>query len=252
MKKILALVSAFLLLPAFLLFVNAQKKTMTLTSRSKEAINRTQIGILHLLNIENAQAYEEFRQALELDKNFTLPLVFMANLSIGEAQKTYADLAIKSAEGKSAGEKLLATTVAPENIQGLNSETWKKLYALFPDDDLAGYYYVTYRESRKETFEAAKEYISKFPGKAWMYNTIAYYYMNDLKDFEMAKENFTKYILLYPEGCNPYDSMGEYYLNVGDYENSEKYYNMALEKYPFNISSLDKLKEIKELKKKNR
>jgi hypothetical protein len=44
--------------------------------------------------------------------------------------------------------------------------------------------------------------------------------------------------------------MGEYYFMVGDMENSEKYYNMALEKYPFNISSIDKLKEIKTMKEK--
>ena len=222
---------------------------MTWTTSSKEAISRTQKGIIHLVNIESAQAYADFKVALELDKNFTVPLVFLANLSVGEAQKTYAQRAIKSAVGKSPGEKLLATTVAPENIRGTNIETWKKLYDMFPDDNVAGYYNVVYRETRKESFKEARAYITKFPDKPWMYNIIAYYYMNDEKDFELAKANFTRYLLLYPEGCNPYDSMGDYYYAVKDYENAEKYYNMALEKYPFNSSTIDKLKEMKDSKK---
>ncbi|MEI9911396.1 MAG: hypothetical protein WDO71_18100 [Bacteroidota bacterium] len=32
--------------------------------------------------------------------------------------------------------------------------------------------------------------------------------------------------------------------------NSEKYYNLSLEKYPFNASAIDKLKEIKASKEK--
>jgi hypothetical protein len=41
-----------------------------------------------------------------------------------------------------------------------------------------------------------------------------------------------------------------YYFITGDMENAEKYYRLALEKYPFNSSSIEKLNEIKMAKSK--
>jgi Tfp pilus assembly protein PilF len=55
---------------------------------------------------------------------------------------------------------------------------------------------------------------------------------------------------MYPQGYNPYDSMGEYYLTIGDMENAEKYYTLALEKAPFNHSSLAAMENIEQAKKK--
>lgn len=49
---------------------------------------------------------------------------------------------------------------------------------------------------------------------------------------------------MYRDGCNSYDSMGEFYLNTGDKAHAKKYYTLALEKYPFNISSVEVLKKI--------
>ena len=75
-------------------------------------------------------------------------------------------------------------------------------------------------------------------------------YLQVKKDNATAKQHFEKYIELYPTGCNPYDSFGEFYFITGDMDNAEKYYQLALEKYPFNTSSIEKLKEIKIAKSK--
>ena len=74
--------------------------------------------------------------------------------------------------------------------------------------------------------------------------------MQNKKDNAKAKENFDRYISMYPEGSNPYDSMGEYYLNIGDTANSEKYYRMSLEKYPFTVSSVNAVQKFDDNKKK--
>ena len=66
----------------------------------------------------------------------------------------------------------------------------------------------------------------------------------------MAKQNFEKYISLYPNGSNPYDSMGEFYLITGDTANARKYYNMSLEKYPFSNSSVNAIQKMNDDKKK--
>ena len=39
-----------------------------------------------------------------------------------------------------------------------------------------------------------------------------------VRDKEKAKSLFEEYIELYPNGYNPYDSMGEFYYNEGDLE----------------------------------
>jgi tetratricopeptide (TPR) repeat protein len=121
---------------------------------------------------------------------------------------------------------------------------------MFPDGAMIGDFYVQTRATADERFSAAQDYIKKFPKEAAMYNTIAYYYMQDKKDNEMAKQNFEKYISLYPEGSNPYDSMGEFYVNTGDTANARKYYNKSLEKYPFSTSSVNALQKMADDKKK--
>ncbi len=250
MKKYFLLILTFLIMPAFYMLVQAQNKTMTWTTKSEEARKLAGQGADHMMNIEFAQAYNYFQASLKLDPNFTIPLVFMTNLTNGEVQKSYAMRALKSTAGKTEGEKLFATLVEKDATAETRRAIWEKLYKMFPDGGMIGTYYVFTRATPDEQFSAAEEYIKKFPTKPWMYNIIAYYYLNQKKDNVKAKEYFEKYISMYPDGCNPYDSMGEYYFNIGDMENSERYYNMSLEKYPFNISSIDKLKEINDKKPK--
>ncbi len=229
-----------------------EQKKMTWTTKSDKAKEIASQGADHAMNIEFPQAYEDFKAALKLDPDFTVALVFMANLTRGETRKAYAEKAIKSAAKKTEGEKLFASLVAPGNTPESNREVWAKLHDMFPDGEMIGLNYVFTRATPDEQFTAAQDYLKKFPDEASIYNILAYLYIQEKKDTATAKTYFEKYIQLHPDGCNSYDSMGEYYFMVGDMENSEKYYNMALEKYPFNSSSIDKLKEIKNIKDKNK
>ena len=226
------------------------KKTMTWTTGSDAAKELANNGIHHFMNIEMEQAYRDLSDALKLDPDFTVALVFMTNLTKGESKKAFAERAIKSAGNKTEGEKLFASLADPNNKAEANRETWKKLHEMFPDGAMISSYYVVTRATPEERLAAAQEYIKKFPEVPSMYNTIAYYYMLDKKDNETAKKYFEKYIELYPDGANPYDSMAEFYLTNGDVENAEKYYTKALEKYPFFNSSLNALQKIADDKKK--
>ena len=123
-------------------------------------------------------------------------------------------------------------------------------WLMFPDGAMLGNIYVQTRATPEEQFAAAQDFIKKFPDQPSMYNTIGYYYMLNKKDNAMAKQNFEKYISMYPDGSNPYDSMGDFYLTTGDTTNSEKYYKLSLEKYPFTTSSLNALQKINDSKKK--
>ncbi|RXK62391.1 hypothetical protein ESA94_05115 [Lacibacter luteus] len=228
----------------------AQKKQMTWTSSSEQAKSYARKGASHMMNIEFAQAYHNFGLALEADSNFTVVLTLMSFLTNGETKKKFAERAIASAVGKTAGEQLFVKLATPGNKQADNQKTWADLYNMFPDGGFIGFYYVLTRPTPAEQFTAAEEYVKKFPESAPIHNILGYMYLQEKKDNEKAKQHFEKYIALYPDGCNPYDSFGEYYFILGDMDNAEKYYKMALEKYPFNTSSIEKMKEIATAKSK--
>lgn len=225
-------------------------KTMTWTTNSKAAKDLAVEGAWHLMNAEFPQAYTSLMAAVKLDPNFTVALAFLNNLTTGKTQKAYAKRAQKSAANKTSGEKLFATLADNKKTQDERRDIWAKLHKMFPDGAMIGDFYVQTRATAEERFTAAQDYIKKFPNQAAMYNTIAYYYVQDKKDNTMAKQNFEKYISLYPEGSNPYDSMGEFYLNTGDTANARKYYNISLEKYPFSNSSVNAIQKMADDKKK--
>lgn len=226
---------------------SVDKKTMTWTTKSAKASELCSEGVNLFFNIEFARAYEKMKAALELDPNHTVALVCMTNLTGGELRKKYMDRAAKSLDGKTAGEKLFASTVAEGTTPEKNRETFAKLHSMFPDGSMLAANYVFTRANPDEQFKACEDYLKKFPDKAWVYNIMAYYYMNQKKDMAKAKAYFEKYLAAYPEGYNPYDSMGEYYFENGDMENSKKYYRMSLERYPFNNSAINKLADIRSI-----
>lgn len=230
--------------------VGMSEGAMTWTSKSQQAKKLTAMGLAHVMNVEREQAWQEFQTAIENDPNFTAALAFLASLSQGETRKTFAKRAAESAQNKTEGEKLLASIVDEKSTPETNRETWSKLHVLYPNDRAIGHFYAITRATPDERFTAMDEYVKKYPEEAGMYNMLGYYYMNDKKDNATAKTFFEKYIQLHPDGPNPYDSMGEFYLNTGDMVNAEKYYKLALEKYPFMASSLEALQKIEDAKKK--
>ena len=230
---------------------NTNGKTMTWTTKSEAARKLAMEGAKHHRNVEYERAYEKFLEAIDQHSNFTIALVFLATMTRGQTKEMYAKKAMESAADKTEGEKLFASLANEKATPEANREVWTKLHDMFPDGAMIGYYYVITRATPQDRFDAAQKYMKQFPNEAAIYNDLGYYYMNEKKDFGTAKKYFEKYIQLYPEGSNPYDSMGEFYALTGDAANAEKYYTLALEKYPYTNSSLVALKKIEDDKKKN-
>ena len=242
MKRIILSMVTMLML-FFTTIISAQK--MTWTSTSDAAKEKAFSGAQHFINVEFPQAYQDFSEAVKLDPEFTVALVFMTNLTRGEVRKAYAEQAVKSAANKTEGEKMFASLVDPASTRASGTETIAKLHKMFPDGHVIDWFYIQSRPTAEERIAAAEEAIAKFPDVPAMYNMMGYVTMQDKKDDANAKAYFEKYIAMYPDGYNPYDSMGEYYLNVGDTTNSKKYYMMSLEKYPFNNSAINALQKIR-------
>jgi Tfp pilus assembly protein PilF len=246
MRKFLGSIMCLFIL---LLGIPGFSQKMTWTTKSKEAKDAAMSGAKHLMNAESAQAYNDFSTAVKLDPEFTIALVFMANLTRGETRRAYARTALASAQNKTDGEKLFASLADSGKSQESRRDIWAKLHTMYPDGAMIANFYVQTRSTPQDQLAAAEEYLKKFPDEPSGYNTMAYLSLQVKKDTAAAKPYFEKYIAMYPDGCNPYDSMGEFYLDTGDITNAEKYYRLALEKYPFNISSIEALQKINDAKK---
>jgi len=236
-----------LTLLAFLtLQVIAQDIKWTVNKKARPYVTK---GLGYIMNNENEMAYPEFQKAVMLDANNTVALYYLSTLTTGSVRNNYAQRAMLSLEGKTEGEKLFFTLLDTTLSQKETRDLYAKLHAMYPGSALFGGYYSFTRESDETKLVATQEMIRQFPDQGFAYNNLGYLYMNYKKDMRMAKQSFEKYIALYPGGCNAYDSMGEYYLNNDDYTNARKYYEMALEKYPFYTNSIIKLDEISKAEK---
>ena len=172
--------------------VSMSEESMAWTSKSKQAKKLTASGVQHFLNVEREQAYQDFKAALEIDPNFTLPLAFLANLSTGETRKAFAQRAMTSASNKTEGEALFASLADEKATPEARRDTWSKLHSMYKNDRVIGHFYVTSRATPEERFDAAMEYVKKYPNEPAMYNMLGYYYMIDKKDTAKANENFEK------------------------------------------------------------
>lgn len=250
MRKILPTIPVLILLLLIAFTSLGQRKSMPWTTNSEKARELALKGNEHFKNIEFALAYQYYKGAVELDQDFTNALVMLANLTTDESKKMYTGKALKSVTNKSEGEKLFASTIAPGNTPDGNRKTWSELHKMFPDGTLIGMLYVFSLQTPAEQFPVVESFIKKNPKDAAFYNLMGYIHLSHQKDTALAKTYFEKYIELYPDGYNPYDSMAEFYFITGDLANSEKYYKLTQEKYPFSINASDKLKDLKAAKDK--
>ncbi len=85
--------SIFCMLILFFTFPGISQK-MTWTTKSDAAKELAMKGGHHYMNAEFERSYPDFSEALQLDPDFTVALVFMANLTTGETRKSYAEKAL--------------------------------------------------------------------------------------------------------------------------------------------------------------
>jgi len=71
------------------------------------------------------------------------------------------------------------------------------------------------------------------------------YYLIGKERYEDAIEVFKLNVELFPESVNPYDSLGEAYMKMGDKKSAIVYYEKALEKNPEYPSAIAALKQLK-------
>ena len=211
MKNTLTLVAL-----CFTVMLNAQ--WIDNTSCNKTSALITNQAIEYAMNLEYMAAFGAANSALLLDKNcgcaqLTLAYISSSNPKWGSRAKKLKEISATklSAEEKAWYNYMLASS---EEQKALDTS----LVSQFPKSPL-----INYLTTSMQDFNSFKVFAEKFPlYSSSAYNMISYGYMNGSygKEDTVAAMEYVKMSQNIHDGPNSFDSMGEYYAAMGDYENA--------------------------------
>jgi predicted Zn-dependent protease len=176
-------------------------------------------------------------KAIEEDTCFFMPYynlatqeLFLGNLdSFREIASNALACEIKLSKGeqilKEALQKLYGNPKADVSELGI------RLVKLYPHDVeayLNHYLFLYIAGKNEESVISLKKALAVAENPAPVYNNLGYVYLS-LNKYEEAKNAFDKYIELEPDNPNPYDSKGDFFMAVKDYEKAYESYMKASE-----------------------
>ncbi len=223
----------------------------------------------HMYNIEYEKAVTFFEKALLYDPSLFGPHVVLAGLAPdgSEKQKMHMNKARENVVDKNETSKLFVSLLdLPRKsrfwplLGSGTHEKWAEMREMEPKGKLIHFYYaftipglenkINEMESLLSELrdgEGESESLSVTGDHSYMVapiiNVLGYFYYGK-DDKEKAKSLFEEYIKLYPQGYNPYDSMGEFFYNEKDMDQSKLFYEKAVENFFGANSAIEKLKEI--------
>ena len=176
---------------------------------------------------------EHFQKAVQLDPNFALAELSLANSApTGGEFFEHLHKAVSLADKASNGEKLLilATEAGANNNPAKQKEYLDQLVAAYPNDERAhfqmgGYYFG--QQDFPQAIEHYKKATEIAPSYSSAFNLLGYAYRQNA-DYPNAETAFQKYIELIPKDPNPYDSYAELLLKEGKFDESIAQYRKAL------------------------
>jgi tetratricopeptide (TPR) repeat protein len=205
-----------------------------ITTTSDEARALFMEGRALLDGLHFTDAHAKFVAATEADPDFTMAQVMVANTSLSAAEYFESvGKATASAAGASAGEQLyvMATVAQSENNQAAQGAALKKLVAKFPKDPRTHMVLGNFLNGQQDFAGAAEHFTHATQidsGYAGAYNSLGYAYRS-LDQLDKAQGAFEKYVELLPNEANPQDSLAELLMEMGNYEESVKHYQAAVD-----------------------
>jgi tetratricopeptide (TPR) repeat protein len=103
------------------------------------------------------------------------------------------------------------------------------------------------KDYHQEAFKFAREYLAKNPTQAFGWDYLGLIYL-DLGQLPEAREAFVKAVTLDPDYRGAYLHIGETFKQEGDFEQAEKYYLMAITKWPRWGFAKEQLEDLRELR----
>ncbi|MBT8103140.1 MAG: tetratricopeptide repeat protein [Gammaproteobacteria bacterium] len=220
----------------------AMSAEVPVTTASEEARALFMEGRALLDDLHFIDAHAKFVAAVEADPDFAMAHVMVANTSLtAEEFFDHVGKASAAAANASEGEQLYvqAQVAAAENDQAKQGETLKKLVSAYPKDVRTHMTLGNFLNGQQDFAGAAEHFMHATqidPEYAPAQNSLGYAYRS-LEDLDQAQAAFERYVELLPNESNPHDSLAELLMEVGNYEESIKHYQMALDIDPHFASS---------------
>jgi len=233
---------------------SAKKDKMPVTTSSKSALASYNEALKYFEDAAIGKGIELLQKSLTEDPDFFMANYYLAFINLGNVEKfnQYGNAAINCKAKLSGAEKLLKSTIEKfiEKKDADVTNIGEKLVEMYPKDVYAYYLLFNFqtivgdKNGSHETLLKALE-ITENP--APVYNLLGYSYMT-LNQNDKAEAAFNKYIELAPDNPNVYDSKGDYYMNIKDYE---KAYDTYMKAYALDtLWGLKKAQKVKQLEVK--
>ena len=220
----------------------AVAEKVPVTTSSDEALALYLEGRALADNLHAVEAREKFAAALELDGEFAMAWLAMANTAQSTAQFFEAvgkaeDYMANASEGEQFF--IRALIAAAENDQEAQFEALKNVMSAYPKDERTHFAMANYFNGIQDFDNAILHYghaTSINPGFAIAFNALGYAHRaND--NLDAAREAFKKYVEVIPDEANPYDSYAELLMEMGQYEESIENYRKAIDIEPTFITA---------------
>lgn len=209
----------------------ATLQEIPITSKSMEAIDHFKKGRDLAENLRQAEAAEELNQALKLDPDFALALLYRGIVTPGPAGLKDIEDANAKASGVSKPEQLLiqASLAGRRGEFGPSADLWKQLTDAVPGDWRAhmGRGTQLYASQKYgEAIDALGKATSINPNAGPAYNMIGYAHLVQ-GESGPAVEALERYAALSPNEPNPQDSLGEALMAAGQFSEAEAAFRKA-------------------------
>jgi len=230
-------------------------KVMQWTSESDEAKSAFNRGMWQFYNLEWEEANKSFSDAIEEDESFALAYAMRARTHfLMENQSSGAEdleVAVSMSLNATAEEKKMILSLYNDNELGTKSfnQVVERLVRKYPDGSFLRMesIFATMSDIGPDMIlRRGKDLYSMNPNFTPALNIMGYAYMQK-DEMDLAKETLQEQVRRQAGKANPYDSLGDYYLEVNDNAMALKYFEqsskMGLKASESKVDSLKSLLE---------
>ena len=233
-------------------------KILEVTSDSDDAKNAFDMGRWQLYNLEWENAHKSFSNAIDQDANFALAYAMRARTSafLGNQGDIADDLdiAVSMSLNASKDEAAMINALAGDmkNGTGTFNALSESMSDKYSDDSFLAFetVFATISDRGADVvLDRAKALYAMNPNFTPVLNMMGYAYM-EKGDLDNAGKKFQEQIRRASGSANPYDSMGDYYLEVDNKADALRYFEQSAKMgLKASVSKADSLRN--ELNKEN-
>ena len=230
-------------------------KVMQWTSESDEAKSAFNTGMWQFYNLEWEKANKSFSDSIEEDESFALAYAMRARTHfLMENQSSGAEdleVAVSMSLNATAEEKKMILSLYNDNELGTKSfnQVVERLVRKYPDGSFLRMesIFATMSDIGPDMIlRRGKDLYAMNPNFTPALNIMGYAYMQK-DEMDLAKETLQEQVRRQAGKANPYDSLGDYYLEVNDNAMALKYFEqsskMGLKASESKVDSLKSLLE---------